>query len=259
MFRDRHDFSAIAVSLGKLQSVWDTLGLLPSDAISEPEKVVSSDGFEALHLFYHSESRFTRSADLDEVKVNWRGIEQYRYNMYVMGIRVNDRFIILLCVPFFSMGRSVFSLFTKAAHGLGLSFYFVDLKKLTEAIHGGLNDGGLVKLVKMDMLIYGDTYVDKILLAGTDVINSLTFERLSQASAKAQTSLAARRCTVVLDDHERPRFALSADRYGNYTFRIARAGENISVGRDLISFLYRENLMGETFAFPPIRGVEEEE
>jgi hypothetical protein len=258
MFRDRHDFSAIAVSMERVGSVRDTLSLLPSDSISEPELFASSDGFEALHLYYHSQERFSRSPELEEVRVVWNGVEQYRYNMYIIGVKVAGRVVLLLSVPFFLMGRSVFSRLVKAAHGLGLVFHFVDLKRLTEAIQAGRNDGGLVKLVRVEMLIHGDTYVDKILLAGTDVMSSLTYEELSRASEVAQTSLAPRRCTMVFDDHERPRFVLSADRYGNFTYRVSRGAENISVGRDLLSFLYQENLVGETFAFPPARGAEEE-
>ncbi len=259
MFRDRHDFSAIAVSTDKIGSVQESLRLLPAEATSELEVVFLANGFEVFHLFYHSEERFSRSPELEEIRTTWNGIEQFRYNMYIMGLDVGGRLMLILCVPFFAMGRSVFSRLVKAAHGLGMIFNFVDLKSLTEAFQAGRNHGGLIKITKMEMLVHGDTFVDKIVVSGTDIVNSSTFEQFTHASDTAEVNLATKRCTIVFDDHERPRFALTADRYGNFSFRISRGAENMPVGRDLILFLFGERLIGQTFAFPPAQGTEEEE
>ncbi len=259
MFRDKHDFSAIAVSANELQSAESVLPLLPQASISKPEQVVSVRGdFDVWHLFYYSPERYSRAPELDEVRVTWKGVEQYRYNMYILSIRLRDATALLLGVPFFSMGRVVFGELAKAAHGLGLTFSAIELAKLTDAVQSGKYTGGLIKLSGMEMVVHGDSFLDRVTLTGTDVLGSATFRHLESLAARAATAFSQRRCRIVFDDHVRPRFGLAADRYGNYLFRVTKNAENLPCARELLIFLLRSRLMRATYAFPPSRSVIDE-
>jgi len=260
MFRDRHSFTAICVSSKSLDSVRKAIGLLPQEALSKPERVAaqSKDGFEAFHFLFHSSERFSRSTELDDAKVVWNGVDLYRYDMYAIGIEIVNTFVVILAAPFFSMGKKVFSIFSRNAVGTGLQFHQVALDLLQGAIRAGRHEGGLVRVVGMELIVLGDASVDRIALSGTDVLHSALFGRFTDLAEGSSTILSPRRCRLVYDDHLRPRFGLSTDRYGNFVFRVGKDSENLACGMDLMKYLHREDLIKRTFAFPPARGSEKD-
>ena len=261
MFRDRHEYYAIAVSSDSLNSVKKAMDLLRPEAVAEPERIatIGHEGFDATHFFYYSPDRFSRSQELEDARFPWNGIEQFRYNMYVFGLPVSKSFVIILAVPFFAMGRAVFSEFVKSAPGLGLTFYSVALDLLMAAIKEGRHEGGIIRISDVELAVLGDTSIDQVALSGTDVLNSVTFAKIAESAAAAATTLTPSRCRITIDDHSRPRFVLATDRYGNFSFRLGRNATNIFPGMTLFSYLKREGLMQTTFAFPPARKDPREE
>jgi hypothetical protein len=256
MFRDKRDFRAIAFTVPSLKSIAGMRDLLPQNSISEGEQLTEgSPQLQIEHMYYYSRERFSPSPELDNVKKVWQGIEQYRYDLYLLGFTGPNFFVGMVAVPLLRMGLNLFRQIHEGARGSGLLYQKVSLERLLKAVTEGRHMGGSIRITNIQMLIFGDPSANSILIGGENALNSKTFKCLSNSLTGLQFDPLS--CRVIYDRPEGQRFYMGIDRFGNYSFYVRAGGYNLHWASNLLSYLYKEKVIDETPAIPLRRLLEE--
>jgi hypothetical protein len=249
MFRDRRDFRAIAFTIPNLNSIAGIRELLPKDSISEGKLLKNgSPKFQIEHLYYYSKERYSPSPELDSIKQVWHGIEQYRYDLYLLGFNGPNSYIAIVAVPLLKMGMELFNQVHEKVIGRGLVYQKVLLEKLLKAVRDGHHLGGYIKITNIQMLIKGDPPANSVLIAGDDALNSKTFELLHSSLSGIEFNPMS--CRIIYDEPGERKFYLGVDKFGNYSFYVRVGGHNLHWANYLLTYLYGEKLIGETIAKP---------
>ncbi len=100
MFRHDRVYRAIALSGPDFDDLGSVRALLPPKCLSVVEPAVADEHLRAEHYYYYSRTAFTRNIDvLQKARAKWNGVEQYRYNIYFVGIRYRRQFVAFVAVP----------------------------------------------------------------------------------------------------------------------------------------------------------------
>src|SRR4051794_22666107 len=100
MFHEQRDFCAIAFRSPKIRNVGELWALLPQKTVEHavPEDgmagVAVPAGFDLVHAYYYSTAQFVflDEEDLSTIRVRRGGKLLYRYDMYLMGLRVGETY-----------------------------------------------------------------------------------------------------------------------------------------------------------------------
>ena len=226
MFQEQREYRSIAFVMPGLESASDVLSLISKESSRECQALpISTADFEIAHSHYYSETRFTPSEELEELKVTKRGAEVFRYNVYVFRLEWRRARVFFVAVPFFRMAWEVFPKLREAARGKGLQYQRASVDKLFKVLlsEEAVDNRPSIGLTSFNVL--GDPLLQTLAFNGDDILHSQTYSRLR--SSLGGVELSPKKCQIVYDDHKGKRFRLNTDYLGNYQFRIGKGAMNL--------------------------------
>jgi hypothetical protein len=249
MFRHDRVYRAIAFSAPDLSELASVRSLLPKKCLSIAEASRSRARFTVEHYYYYSPSAFTRNIDvLEKAKARWNGKNQYRYNIYFLGIHHQRQFITFLAVPFWSMALEVYSNVRNSTRGRNFVFRKVALERILSVDHESQELAAIMKISRVAYNIEGDAASDSLEFFGKDLAHCNTLETLK--THLEGPSLVPQSVRLAYKKSFDERFSLEADKFGHFRFRVSKSGRTFPCLTDVFIALSSAGLLDETTAFP---------
>ena len=247
MFAEQRAFRGIALRFPGNDHPGALRTLLSSDAIRNGDLIDEWDGCYIQHLVLRSTSRFTISPLLEQVRVPSSEPVTYDYDLYILRLVIATGTVAIIAVPFRSMYSEILPIIVENAPAGGISYEVLQLSRAVEMIIQGHHEGGLLSITAYEALVEGDPNVRILQMTGPDTIHSDVY---GVFRASKRFRLSPRRCTFSYDDHAGTAIQLTADRYGNFSFRVAARARNLSAIAVLVAFFARNQLMRTTWSSP---------
>jgi len=259
MFRHDRVYRAIALSGPDFDDLGSVRALLPPKCLSVVEPAVADEHLRAEHYYYYSRTAFTRNIDvLQKARAKWNGVEQYRYNIYFVGIRYRRQFVAFVAVPFWKMAREVYPHIRAATRGRSVVFRKVALEQVFRAAKAAEELAAILKISRVLYGIEGDVAADSLEFAGEDLARCDTLETL-KANLKGP-SLVPQSVRLAYKRSFEERFTVEADKFGHYRFRVGKSGRTFACLTGVCIALTKSQLIEATPAFPYMgRGDPEDE
>lgn len=246
MFAEQRLFRAVAFRTGSIHDTDALRAAFDVSAVLTGDVVIAEPTIQVQHMKLRSAHRFTISPLLEQARVEGAERVLYDYDFYIINLLMRPQPVGLLAVPFRGMYAELLALIA-ASGALAPSFLSVQLAKAVQAIASGAHNGGLVSVTSYEAVVEGDPNVRVVQLTGSDTIHS---DMYGVFGASRRFRLAPKKCTFTYDDHAGKAMQLTADRYGNYAFRVASKARNLTTLPLLFDYFIREDVTRFSWSSP---------
>ncbi len=252
MFKDKREYRALFFRCPGIRSASEVGNLLPSDAVRE-ELAPKWGDVDIVHRAYLSRVNFTNFED-DALR---RVGSLFVYDMYNACFPTSEGNVLMIAFPFLRMGREVFDAIRLRKRARGLVYKKLNVPSLFGRLSTKKYIGGPVRVAQAEILHLGDVDVAKVVLIGSDILNSETYRALTQAFG-AKRGLQPKRCQLTyLDEEGGASFRIQADSVGNFLFRVRAGAGNLPMLHKLVQFLQDAKVMEDTSANPLARASDD--
>jgi len=257
MYRNkRHTFKTLVFCSPFITSVEDVTMFIHGHLKYE-ETIVENENLSVKHAYYLSSSEFTVPEALQNIiESNENGVITYRYNIYFSIVRLSDKLMVMISVPFSKMASEIFTAFSVFARGKSVKYQKVDLPKFIELSNKD-SMAGDVKITSINIEVEGDSPTKAIILKGTNVPISSTYRGVIDSLVDVKHKIKG--CSIVYNNRNGIKQLFKIDRFGMYLLPIAAEAKNLPSILNLFGFFSSEELLVEDPLLPASIKKEDEE
>lgn len=252
MFREKRDYRAIMLTGRNFRDLLSFARWLPPEMFEQNDELDAfPGGTSGHHAFFFSAIPYVRSEEaLNLIRVRRGKREVYRYDVYLLFYTRGSTPVCVVAAPFLRLNSEILTIVSERVRG-DVTYQRVRLDELVASVVAGKHDGGRIKVRALEFDVRGDAEVDRLMFRGADTLNSKTYSRIIPALRGIE--LSPRACDVSYDDHQGSRFALEADRFGNFAFRVGADARNLPRINLILDYLVAQNLLTTTRIMPTRR------
>jgi len=255
MFRDERIYRGIVFTSTTLKSSRDVKALLPRNSVVAAEKPRTLPFGSLEHLYYYSETQFTRNIDLlNEAKEKRGGRVMFRYNLYVISTAMKTATYMMIAVPFSRMAKELFSHMRNVMRGQKFQYERVLLDRAIVASRDGLDAAALLAVTRVKYSITADPSMESVFLIGENVAKSQSHDRFVK-NIEPGVTVEPESLRVCLDNQ----FTLTTDNFGHFQFRVSKHAANLAHFPQMLKTLSELKLTEATSAFPHMKHFEDDE
>lgn len=265
MFSFNREFKAVTFVFPKsdfprINSLSGALKLFPEDSLSDKEIIKTPlQGAGIAHAIFYSSHYYPTTEDEElrtKISVKRNGKLLYKYDIYLMADGPKDAFHCTIAVPFASLGPEVFNTLHKACGASRPHFRKLNLARALGVLRSGVSKQSRVTVRSLEVPLNADENVDRLWLAGKNVVDSVSYDLLPQILNLLQQDIhnnnnyKPERCQFAYEGDLGSVFRFKADKLGNYAFRVGKEHTALDYVFELLRFFHQHKATDDVLAWP---------